>query len=61
MEVKILRRHSADCPDKADRCASRCGCPMWGEFNWPDLDHEPRLIAIAVALQRCSVPIVCCF
>jgi hypothetical protein len=34
MEVKIFRRHSADCPDKADRYASRCGCPLWGEFNW---------------------------
>ena len=36
MEVKIFRRHSADCPDKVDRYASRCGCPLWGEFNWPD-------------------------
>jgi hypothetical protein len=28
MEVKIFRRHSADCPDKADRYASLCGCPL---------------------------------
>ena len=35
MELKIFRRHSADCPDKADRYAPRCGCPLWGEFNWP--------------------------
>ena len=34
MEVKIFRRHSVDCPDKADRYGSRCGCPLWGEFNW---------------------------
>jgi hypothetical protein len=30
MEVKIFRRHSADCPDKAGRYASRCGGPLWG-------------------------------
>ena len=35
MEIKIFRRHSADCPDKTDRYAARCGCPLWGEFNWP--------------------------
>lgn len=35
MEIKIVRRHSGDCPDKADRYAPRCGCPLWGEFNWP--------------------------
>jgi hypothetical protein len=34
MEIKIFRRHSADCPDKADRYAPRCGCPLWAEFNW---------------------------
>jgi hypothetical protein len=34
MEIKIFRRHSADCPDKADRYAPRCGCPLGAEFNW---------------------------
>jgi hypothetical protein len=34
MEIKIFRQHSTDCPDKADRYAARCGCPLWGEFNW---------------------------
>src|SRR5438046_2304240 len=35
MEIKIFRRHSADCPDKAERYAPRCGCPLWAAFNWP--------------------------
>jgi len=34
MEITIYCRQSADCPDKADRYAPRCGCPLWGEFNW---------------------------
>ena len=34
MEITIYRRHSADCPDRADRYAARCGCLLWGEFNW---------------------------
>jgi hypothetical protein len=55
MEVKIFRRHSADCPDKADRCASRYGCPPWGEFNWPDagprtwVDRNHRCIAASLS------------
>jgi len=35
MEITIYRRHSADCPQKADRYAPRCGCPLSGQFNWP--------------------------
>ena len=31
MEIKIIRRHSADCPDKADRYAPRFGCPRYVE------------------------------
>jgi hypothetical protein len=34
MEITIYRRHSADCPQKADRYAPRCGCPLSGQFNW---------------------------
>jgi len=34
MEITIYRRHSSDCTQKADRYAPRCGCPLWGEFNW---------------------------
>jgi hypothetical protein len=44
MEITIYRRHSADCPQKADRYAPRCGCPLSGQFNWPhsttDLDGK---------------------
>lgn len=29
MEIAIYRRHSADCPQKADRYAPRCGCPLF--------------------------------
>ncbi len=35
MEITIYRRHSADCPHKSDRYAPRCGCPLSGQFNWP--------------------------
>ena len=35
MEITIFRRHSADCPQKADRYAPRCGCSLSGQFNWP--------------------------
>jgi len=35
MEITIYRRHSADCAQKADRYAPRCGCPLSGQFNWP--------------------------
>jgi hypothetical protein len=35
MEITIYRRHSADCPQKADRYAPRCGCSLSGQFNWP--------------------------
>jgi len=35
MEITIYRRHSAHCPQKADRYAPRCGCPLSGQFNWP--------------------------
>jgi hypothetical protein len=36
MEITIYRRHSADCPQKADRYAPRCGCSLSGQFNWPE-------------------------
>ncbi|MGA2992894.1 MAG: hypothetical protein ABSD88_20685 [Candidatus Korobacteraceae bacterium] len=34
MEITTYRRHSADCPEKGDRYAPRCGCPLWFQFNW---------------------------
>ena len=34
MDITIYRRHSADCDQKADRYAPRCGCPLWFQFNW---------------------------
>ena len=34
MEITTCRRHSADCPQKDDRYAPRCGCPLWLQFNW---------------------------
>jgi integrase len=35
MEITIYRRHTKQCSQRNDRYASRCGCPLWGEFNWP--------------------------
>lgn len=35
MEITIYRRHTNQCSEKEDRYAPRCGCPLWGEFNWP--------------------------
>jgi hypothetical protein len=35
MEITIYRRHSKQCPQKADRYAPRCGCPLSVQFNWP--------------------------
>lgn len=37
MDIKIYRRHKADCSDKDDRCAPRCGCPLWLQSNWRNL------------------------
>jgi len=34
MDITIYRRHSADCPEKDDRYAPRCGCPLSFQFNW---------------------------
>jgi integrase len=34
MDITIYRRHSADCNQKADRYAPRCGCPLSFQFNW---------------------------
>jgi integrase len=34
MEITIWRRHSKDCPDRDDRYAPRCGCPLAFQFNW---------------------------
>lgn len=35
MEITIYRRHTKQCSQRDDRYAPRCGCPLWGEFNWP--------------------------
>ena len=35
MEVTIYRRHTKQCPHREDRYAPRCGCPLSGQFNWP--------------------------
>lgn len=35
MEITIYPRHSGNCKHKADRHYSRCRCPLWFEFNWP--------------------------
>jgi integrase len=34
MDITIWRRHSKDCPNKDDRYAPRCGCPLAFQFNW---------------------------
>jgi integrase len=34
MDITIYRRHSEKCPDKQDRYAPRCGCPLSFQFNW---------------------------
>jgi integrase len=34
VEITIYRRHSAACPEKGNRYAPRCGCPLWAQFNW---------------------------
>ena len=38
MEITTYRRHSADCKHKDDRYHPRCGCPLWFQFNWSQLD-----------------------
>ena len=35
MEITIYRRHIKRCSQKDDRYAPRCGCPLSGQFNWP--------------------------
>lgn len=35
MEITIYRRHTKECPQREDRYAPRCGCPLSGQFNWP--------------------------
>jgi hypothetical protein len=34
MNITIYRRHSGHCPEKANRYAPRCGCPLWFQFVW---------------------------
>ncbi len=34
MDITIWRRHSADCLEKDDRYAPRCGGPLSFQFNW---------------------------
>jgi hypothetical protein len=34
MDITIYRRHSDQCPEKQDRYAPRCGCPLSFQFNW---------------------------
>jgi hypothetical protein len=38
MEITIYRRHTKQCSQKNNRYAPRCGCPLWGEFNWPQAE-----------------------
>jgi len=38
MEIAIYRRHSADCKHKNDRYHPRCGCSLWFQFNWTQLE-----------------------
>ena len=34
MTITIYRQHGADCPERFNRCATRCGCPLWFQFLW---------------------------
>lgn len=34
MTTTIYRRHANDCPEKSNRYAPRCGCPLWFQFVW---------------------------
>jgi hypothetical protein len=34
VDITVYRCHSADCPEKGDRYAPRCGCPLAFQFNW---------------------------
>ena len=34
MEIVIYRRHSADCPHRDERYHPRCGCPLWGQYQY---------------------------
>ena len=42
MEVKIFRRHSADCPDKADRYASPVWLPPVGRVELASVPNHSR-------------------
>lgn len=35
IDITIYRRHASNCAYKSDRYHPRCGCPLWGQFNWP--------------------------
>jgi hypothetical protein len=40
MTITIYRRHGAECPEKSNRYAPRCGCPLWFQFLWLNYQNK---------------------